>query len=502
MDQSQKYNMAELVEHFCLEALPKCGLEFLTALSEEYRITVPDDKKDDKRVILRLVVRHLTSDAVVTAPDEGAAIFLKLYKELGGELKKSAKSEPDMPPLEGEAEESVKDSVAAVSYHKLRQFKINGTIGDPGQKNCISYSSLCYQIKQGETQGYKDHEIYNGVIKAIEADNPFKEVLELASETYTKDAFMKTLKAHFEERDPNSVFNELRVASQGPKETAHKFVCRCVALKKKVLHMAAAEKMNFDEVNLNNTFYRTIYTGLRNKEIRNELRQILRDASMSEEDLLVEVSLAAANEKERVGKMMDHDRKVNVNKLTLDSESDDSSEDSSASVSSSSATSSSSSGLSKRQAKKQARARAKANQNNQNNSPKPQQTSQNSGNGTLTSADVQKMTAAFERLATSNVKLTAEVNVLKNMNRTSQNAPRMPLLNPTPPSTNNVTTGTGTNGNNLNARAPSFNSRQVRSATNRPLYFCENCIAANSFYCRHCFKCGKDDHKVKDCTEN
>ena len=150
----------------------------------------------------------------------------------------------------------------------MRQFKINGTIGDPGQKNCISYSSLCYQIKQGETQGYKDHEIYNGVIKAIEADNPFKEVLELASETYTKEAFMKTLKAHFEERDPNSVFNELRVASQGPKETAHKFVCRCVALKKKVLHMAAAEKMNFDEVNLNNTFYRTIYTGLRNKEIR------------------------------------------------------------------------------------------------------------------------------------------------------------------------------------------------------------------------------------------
>ena len=67
--------------------------------------------------------------------------------------------------------------------------------------------------------------------------------------------------------------------------------------------MAAAEKMEFDEENLNNTFYRTIYTGLRNREIRNELRQILRDASMSEEDLLVEVSLAAANEKERVGNL-------------------------------------------------------------------------------------------------------------------------------------------------------------------------------------------------------
>ena len=493
--------MAELVEEFCMEALPKCSLGFLTALCEEYRITVPDDKKDDKRSCLRLVMRHLTSDTVVGVADEGAAVFLKLYKELGGELKKSVKSESGVPALEGEEEESGQDSVAAVSYHKLRQFKINGTIGDPGQKNCISYSSLCYQIKQGESQGYKIDEICNAVIKAIEADNPLKEVLELAG--FTKVAFMKTLKAHFEERDPNAVFNDLRIASQGPKETAHKFVCRCVALKKKVLHMAAAEKMEFDEENLNNTFYRTIYTGLRNREIRNELRQILRDASMSEEDLLVEVSLAAANEKERVGKMMDNDRKVSINKLTLESDSEDSEDSSSNSGSTSSSTSASSNGLSKRQAKKQARMRAKANQNPQNNPPKPPQVSQNSG--TLSSADINKMTAAFDRLSTSNAKLTAEVNILKNINNTSSNtthnAPRAQMFAPTTPSSS-----TGNNNNvgaaGMNVRAPSFNSRQVRSATNRPLYFCENCIASNSFYCRHCFKCGRDDHKVKDCPEN
>ena len=155
-----------------------------------------------------------------------------------------------MPPLEGEEE-----SVTALSYHKLRQFKINGTIGDPGQKNCLSYSSLCYQIKQGEAQGYQAHEIYGGVIKAIEADNPLRELLELGADDFKKEAFLKTLRAHFKEQNPNAVFNELRTASQGPKENAHKFVCRCVALRKKVTNMASAEGMEFDEENLSATFY-------------------------------------------------------------------------------------------------------------------------------------------------------------------------------------------------------------------------------------------------------
>ena len=506
--------MAELVEQFCMEALPKCSMDFLTGLSEEYRITIPDDKKDNQSYLLKMVLRHLTSDAILTSEDGGAAIFLKLYQELGGELKvQSVKKEAVLPPLERDEE-----SVTALSYHKLRQFKINGTIGDPGQKNCLSYSSLCYQIKQGEAQGYQAHEIYGGVIKAIEADNPLRELLELGADDFKKEAFLKTLRAHFKEQNPNAVFNELRTASQGPKENAHKFVCRCVALRKKVTNMASAEGMEFDEENLSATFYRTIYTGLRNKEIRNELRGVLREASMSAEDLLVEVSLAQANEEERIRKMMETDRKVDINKLTFESDSD-SGDSSSNSSPNSSSTSASSTGLSKRQAKKQARQKAKANQNSHSNSHNnslsnthnnahnnppntPLLPGHNSGATTLTPADINKMTAAFDRLSTSNAKLTAEVNILKNANKvsatSSHNAPRDGMVTPSSTSVNNNNVAAS----GLNVRAPVFNSRQVRNATRRPLYFCDNCIASNSFYCRHCFKCGRDDHKVKDCPEN
>ena len=48
--------------------------------------------------------------------------------------------------------------------------------------------------------------------------------------------------------------------------------------------------------NLQATFFRTIYTGLRQQSIRNELRQVLKDATIEDADLLIEVSEAAANE--------------------------------------------------------------------------------------------------------------------------------------------------------------------------------------------------------------
>ena len=60
------------------------------------------------------------------------------------------------------------------SVHKLlttsaprRQFKINGQIGEPDQKDKISFSSLARQIQIGLTQRYVQSEIVDGVIRAI-----------------------------------------------------------------------------------------------------------------------------------------------------------------------------------------------------------------------------------------------------------------------------------------------------------------------------------------------
>ena len=161
--------MAGLVKDFCLKNLPQTDAAFLLGLVEEYDLQVTAAQRGDKAHLLIVVLRHLTAEAIDALGDGGAAKFLKLYNDLGGALKN----------LKTEAEE---DDVTTLSYRKLRQFKINGTIGDPGQKNCLSYSSLVYQINLGETQGYSIQEIYGGVIRAIEAGNPFRELLELEAD--------------------------------------------------------------------------------------------------------------------------------------------------------------------------------------------------------------------------------------------------------------------------------------------------------------------------------
>ena len=119
--------MAGLVQTFCTKMLSQTSKEFLQGLCTEYAIVVEANKREDKDHLLKVVLRHLVSEAVENSPDNGAALFLKLYNDLGGELETlEPKKEPSMPPLEG-------DAVSELSYHKLRQFKINGTIGDPGQ---------------------------------------------------------------------------------------------------------------------------------------------------------------------------------------------------------------------------------------------------------------------------------------------------------------------------------------------------------------------------------
>ena len=188
--------MAQLVEAFCMKMVPEADVDFLLARCVEYNINVEAAKRDNKTHLVKLVLRYLTSDTVEGSADAGAAVFLKLYGDLSqglGDL--GVKNEPG---TGGRLDETL-------SYHKLRQFKINGTIGDPGQKNCLSFSSLCFQIKQGESQGYTINEIYAGVIRAIEAGNPFRDVLELESEKFDKEAFMKSLRSHFMESYPNTV---------------------------------------------------------------------------------------------------------------------------------------------------------------------------------------------------------------------------------------------------------------------------------------------------------
>ena len=79
---------------------------------------------------------------------------------------KSGKSVPsDSKPPSTAKEDSVQTLLATSALR--RQFKISGQIGEPEQKDKISFSSLARQIQTGLSQGYDESEIVDGVICSI-----------------------------------------------------------------------------------------------------------------------------------------------------------------------------------------------------------------------------------------------------------------------------------------------------------------------------------------------
>ena len=91
-------------------------------------------------------------------------------KETVGKVESKVKQETDsMSPLH-----SLIESTSVLR----RQFKIIGQIGDPGQKDKLDYTSLRRQIDTGVEQKYKEHEIVDGVIRAISPGLVLRSYLE------------------------------------------------------------------------------------------------------------------------------------------------------------------------------------------------------------------------------------------------------------------------------------------------------------------------------------
>ena len=62
-------------------------------------------------------------------------------------------------------------SQTAFDVERLKEFKIAGTIGDVGEKDKLSYTSLSFQIQNGKKLGYSEGSICGAVIKAISPSN-------------------------------------------------------------------------------------------------------------------------------------------------------------------------------------------------------------------------------------------------------------------------------------------------------------------------------------------
>ena len=117
-----------LIEKYVTQWLPEASRDFLDALCNEFKIIVPQEKIGKHQEVLKLVYRYLSSAELESTDDKGAAVYYKLFNELGQDL---GKGKPKVEAHDDSGGGS--GSETPLTYHKLREFKISGSI-DGGKK--------------------------------------------------------------------------------------------------------------------------------------------------------------------------------------------------------------------------------------------------------------------------------------------------------------------------------------------------------------------------------
>ena len=303
--------------------------EVLESLCTALEIQVQPADKGKRNDLFKLVLKFLNSETVLNSDDHGWAHYLKIDEVFSSKEELETHNPVDTT-IVGEKPGDVKKPFGGrvsppthrrhddpfYELKKIKELKINGKIGGVGEKDRLSYVSLSYQISNAKKLGYSDEMIFGAVIKAITPGTHLRTYLE-SKQSLTLPSLMEVMRSHFQERDSSSVFSDLCNAGQAQHESCLDFVMRVMCLREKVIILSAEEGCPYDVRLVSQKFAHTVLTGLRNNNIRSELRSFLK-TSFSDDELFKAVTEAVTNEHEFAQKT---DKKtVRVITQTLDVE--------------------------------------------------------------------------------------------------------------------------------------------------------------------------------------
>ena len=115
-----------------------------------------------------------------------------------------------------------------------KEFKISGQIGEAGQKERLSFTSLIHQIDRGTSKGYEEEEIVEAVIRSMTPGLTLRSFLE-SKPGLDLPTLRRLLRSHYQEKEATELYYDLNRAVQSPKETPHDFLLRILALRQKIL---------------------------------------------------------------------------------------------------------------------------------------------------------------------------------------------------------------------------------------------------------------------------
>ncbi|XP_038128754.1 uncharacterized protein LOC119774984 [Cyprinodon tularosa] len=181
-----------------------------------------------------------------------------------------------------------------------REFKVQGgQIGD--QSSDLSYSNICRQIDDGVKDQFSDAEILRGILRVIKPGH-FKDML-MHKDDLTIDEMKCFLQSHLGGQSNTELFQELMCTKQNDSETPQQFLYRVIGLKQKILFASkhADTEVKYNSNTVKDIFLHTIYQGLSQKhnDIRRELKTLLSDSSVSDEEILKQMMKITSTENER-----------------------------------------------------------------------------------------------------------------------------------------------------------------------------------------------------------
>lgn len=190
----------------------------------------------------------------------------------------------------------------AASSMLRRELKMFGQIGEPDQKDKLTYVSIHNYNVQGE--------IVAAVIRAMTPSLPLGKFLEASSsETITLPLLKKYLRSHIHEKSAQELYGELDSLTQKDSEDAMSFLFRAFELEAKICLAAEAEDASSFASKypgmVRGLTLQTIETGLSrsNESIRNQLRPFLRMPKITADELTAQMRIIIAAEKSRNTKL-------------------------------------------------------------------------------------------------------------------------------------------------------------------------------------------------------
>ncbi|KAK0144569.1 hypothetical protein N1851_017077 [Merluccius polli] len=187
-----------------------------------------------------------------------------LQLQLAATQKQSEKDKSDTreiqtPAFNSMLTQSTPHSYPPTPWHK--DLKISGQIGEPGQKDRLTFSSLARQIEHGRSKGVPEPEIVDAVIRSIIPGMGLCSYLE-GKANLTLPTLRRILRSHYQEKSATELYKQLTSEVQGIKETPQNFLIRTFDLRQKILFASQEDEsgLKYDPGLVQNMFLHTVLT--------------------------------------------------------------------------------------------------------------------------------------------------------------------------------------------------------------------------------------------------